>query len=228
MRYSRTTFLTAPAAIAAESSDAKKEEKKKKNDDKKKASQLPIPAKGERYIRLPTIVLELWDRDGNFRMSSVDLLLLDLRLSDSEGFAGLAGVRSDFPTVPVVVVSASEDGATITRALAFGAAGFIPKSASLAEMIEALTAIRAGETWAPPTAGVAEVEPMEARIASLTPSQLRILIGLQEGRLNKQIAFDLGVTEATIKAHLTGVFRKLGVQNRTQAVIAARALSLEV
>jgi DNA-binding NarL/FixJ family response regulator len=158
----------------------------------------------------------------------VDLLLLDLRLSDSEGFAGLAGIRSDYPTVPVVVVSASEDGATIARAMAFGAAGFIPKSATLAEMIEALTSIRAGDAWAPATSEVAQGEPIEARIASLTPSQLRILIGLQEGRLNKQIAFDLGVTEATIKAHLTGVFRKLGVQNRTQAVIAARALSIEI
>ncbi|MDI1327733.1 MAG: response regulator transcription factor [Brevundimonas sp.] len=158
----------------------------------------------------------------------VDLLLLDLRLADSEGFAGLAGVRGDFPTVPVVVVSASEDGATIARALAFGAAGFIPKSATLGEMVEALAAIRSGDVWAPATAAVAEVEPMEARIATLTPSQLKILIGLQQGRLNKQIAFDLGVTEATIKAHLTGVFRKLGVQNRTQAVIAARALSIEV
>lgn len=158
----------------------------------------------------------------------VDLLLLDLRLSDSEGFAGLAGVRSDFPAVPVVVVSASEDGGTIARALAFGAAGFIPKSATLGEMIEALAAIRAGDVWAPATPDLAAVEPMEARIASLTPSQLKILIGLQQGRLNKQIAFDLGVTEATIKAHLTGVFRKLGVQNRTQAVIAARALSIEI
>lgn len=156
----------------------------------------------------------------------VDLLLLDLRLSDSEGFAGLAGVRGDFPAVPVVVVSASEDGTTIGRALAFGAAGFIPKSATLAEMIEALAAIRAGDIWAPAGVDVAEPEPMEARIASLTPSQLKILIGLQQGRLNKQIAFDLGVTEATIKAHLTGVFRKLGVQNRTQAVIAARALAI--
>ncbi|WP_428152143.1 DNA-binding response regulator [Brevundimonas sp.] len=157
----------------------------------------------------------------------VDLLLLDLRLSDSEGFAGLAGVRSDFPAVPVVVVSASEDGATIARALAFGAAGFIPKSATLAEMVEALTAILAGDTWAPVIPETPEGDPIEQRIATLTPSQLKILIGLQQGRLNKQIAFDLGVTEATIKAHLTGVFRKLGVQNRTQAVIVARALSLE-
>ena len=158
----------------------------------------------------------------------VDLLLLDLRLSDSEGFAGLVGVRSDFPAVPVAVVSASEDTATIARAIAFGAAGFIPKSASLAEMIEGLTAILAGESWAPILTGMPESEPIEQRIATLTPSQLKILVGLQQGRLNKQIAFDLGVTEATIKAHLTGVFRKLGVQNRTQAVIAARALSLEI
>lgn len=158
----------------------------------------------------------------------VDLLLLDLRLSDSEGFVGLAGVRGDFPAVPVAVVSASEDAATVARALAFGAAGFIPKSATLDEMVEALMAIRAGEVWAPPAAEATEPGTMEARIASLTPSQLKILIGLQEGRLNKQIAFDLGVTEATIKAHLTGVFRKLGVQNRTQAVIAARALAVEV
>jgi DNA-binding NarL/FixJ family response regulator len=156
----------------------------------------------------------------------VDLLLLDLKLSDSDGFAGLVEVRGDYPAVPVAVVSASEDGATVRRALAFGAAGFIPKSATLNEMVEALTAILAGDGWSPPTDD-ADDAPMEARIASLTPSQLKILIGLQQGRLNKQIAYDLGVTEATIKAHLTSVFRKLGVHNRTQAVIAAQALALE-
>lgn len=158
----------------------------------------------------------------------VDLLLLDLKLSDSEGFAGLAGIRADFPAAPVAIVSASEDEPTVRRALAFGAAGFIPKSATLPNMVEALEAILAGDLWAPALTEALPVESMEARIASLTPSQLKILIGLQQGRLNKQIAFDLGVTEATIKAHLTGVFRKLGVQNRTQAVIAAQALTTEV
>ena len=119
-------------------------------------------------------------------------------------------------------------GGVMVAALAFGAAGFIPKSATLQEMVEALTAILAGDGWFPEMAEVEdEEEPMEARIASLTPSQLKILIGLQQGRLNKQIAYDLGVTEATIKAHLTSVFRKLGVHNRTQAVIAAQALVLE-
>lgn len=159
----------------------------------------------------------------------VDLLLLDLKLSDSEGFAGLAEIRGDHPSVPVAVVSASEDANTIRRALTFGAAGFIPKSATLTDMAEAITAVLAGDGWAPPIPDEpdTDVEPIEARIASLTPSQLKILIGLQQGRLNKQIAYDLGVTEATIKAHLTSVFRKLGVQNRTQAVIAAQALVLE-
>jgi DNA-binding NarL/FixJ family response regulator len=157
----------------------------------------------------------------------VDLLLLDLKLSDSEGFAGLAGIRADFPAVPVAIVSASEDDGTVRRALAFGAAGFIPKSATLPDMVEALSAILAGDVWAPVQTTEAPDASMEARIASLTPAQLKILIGLQRGRLNKQIAFDLGVTEATIKAHLTGVFRKLGVQNRTQAVIAAQALTTE-
>ena len=158
----------------------------------------------------------------------VDLLLLDLKLSDSEGFAGLAGIRADFPAVPVAIVSASDDEGTVRRALAFGAAGFIPKSATLETMAEALGSILGGDIWAPALTEVEPMESMESRIASLTPSQLKILIGLQQGRLNKQIAFDLGVTEATIKAHLTGVFRKLGVHNRTQAVIAAQALATDI
>ena len=126
-------------------------------------------------------------------IGGVDLLLLDLKLSDSEGMAGLAAIRAEHPTVPVAVVSASEDATVVRHALGLGAAG--PEEGDL-----------------------------EARIASLTPSQLRILEGLKAGRLNKQIAFDLGVSEATIKAHLTSVFRKLGVHNRTQAVILAKQM----
>ena len=156
-----------------------------------------------------------------------DLLLLDLKLSDSEGMAGLTRIRADHPAVPVAVVSASEEPPTVRRALTLGAAGFIPKSAALPVMVEAITAILSGDSWAPDV-GVPGPEEgdLEVRIASLTPSQLRILEGLRAGRLNKQIAFDLGVTEATIKAHLTSVFRKLGVQNRTQAVILAQSIDL--
>ncbi|KQP45680.1 LuxR family transcriptional regulator [Brevundimonas sp. Leaf280] len=153
---------------------------------------------------------------------SVDLLLLDLKLSDSEGMAGLAAVRAEQPTVPVAVVSASEDAPVVRHALGLGAAGFIPKSSSLPQMVEAIAAILAGDSWAP---DVPEADDdLAGRVASLTPSQLRILEGLKAGRLNKQIAFDLGVSEATIKAHLTSVFRKLGVHNRTQAVILAKSL----
>lgn len=156
--------------------------------------------------------------------ATVDLLLLDLKLSDSEGMAGLTVLRAEHPTVPIAVVSASEEAAVVRRALALGAAGFIPKSTALPQMVEAITAILAGDSWAPETPATDEDDDLPARVSSLTPSQLRILEGLKAGRLNKQIAFDLGVSEATIKAHLTSVFRKLGVQNRTQAVILAKQL----
>lgn len=158
---------------------------------------------------------------------TADLLLLDLKLSDSEGMAGLTLIRADHPAVPVAIVSASEEPQTVRRALTLGAAGFIPKSAALPVMVEAISAVLAGDGWSPDV-GEAEAEEgdLAARIASLTPSQVRILEGLRAGRLNKQIAFDLGVTEATIKAHLTSVFRKLGVHNRTQAVILAQSIDL--
>ena len=154
----------------------------------------------------------------------VDLLLLDLKLSDSEGMAGLAAVRAEYPAVPVAVISASEDAPVVRHALGLSAAGFIPKSAALPQMVEAIAAILAGDSWAPDLPDVEDADDLAARVSSLTPSQLRILEGLKAGRLNKQIAFDLGVSEATIKAHLTSVFRKLGVHNRTQAVILAKQL----
>ena len=167
------------------------------------------------------------EADAALSQGSVDLMLLDLKLSDVEGMTGLNLVRANHPTVPVVVVSASEEPHTVRRALAVGASGFIPKSSSLDTMVEAIGQVLDGETWAPDV-GEAEGEEadLQGRIASLTPSQLRILEGLKAGRLNKQIAYDLGVTEATIKAHLTSVFRKLGVQNRTQAVILSQQIDL--
>ena len=165
--------------------------------------------------------------EASLGAQSADLLLLDLKLSDSEGMMGLGRIRASHPQVPVAVVSATEDASTVRKALGLGAAGFIPKSAALNDMVTAITTIMAGDTWAP---DVGEADPseaeLEAKLASLTPSQMRILEGLKAGRLNKQIAFDLGVTEATIKAHLTSVFRKLGVHNRTQAVILAQSINL--
>lgn len=163
----------------------------------------------------------------------ISLVLLDLRMPDCEGFTGLLTLRAEHPAVPVVVVSASEDGETVRRALSFGASGFIPKSASLETMSEALETVLTGEVWAPPVCtpdndhGTSERDGASERIASLTPAQLRILVGLRRGRLNKQIAYEMGVSEATVKAHMTAIFRKLGVLNRTQAVIAAEALLLD-
>ena len=156
----------------------------------------------------------------------VSLVLLDLRMPDCEGFAGLLALRAEHPAVPAAIVSGAEEPETVARALAFGAAGFIPKSTPLEELGAALAAILEGELWAPQNTSAAQ-DDLAERLASLTPAQLRILIGLQKGRLNKQIAFDMGVTEATVKAHMTAIFRKLGVLNRTQAVIAAQALGLE-
>ncbi|WP_374469409.1 response regulator [Phenylobacterium sp.] len=158
---------------------------------------------------------------------AVDLVLLDLRMPDCDGFTGLLTLRAEFPAAPVVVVSASEDDETVRRALAFGASGFIPKSASLETMVEALETVLAGDAWAPAVPDPERDDAAAERIASLTPAQLRILVGLRRGRLNKQIAYEIGVTEATVKAHMTAIFRKLGVLNRTQAVIAAEALMLD-
>ncbi|MFZ5609084.1 MAG: response regulator transcription factor [Pseudomonadota bacterium] len=161
------------------------------------------------------------------------LLLLDLHMSDSDGFAGLVAFRQDFPALPVIVVSAHEELETVNRAMAFGASGYVPKSLAMPRIAEAINAVLAGDIWTPLAGAQPEYAPPDGavledvdRLASLTPAQLRVLVGLSLGRLNKQIAYDMGISEATVKAHVTAVFRKLGVINRTQAVLAAKALQL--
>lgn len=156
--------------------------------------------------------------------AEANLVLLDLRMPDCDGFTGLLQLREAHPALPVVIVSASEDRDTVQRALSLGASGFIPKSTDLEAMVAALRAILDGETWAP--SFPADLPDSLKRAARLTPAQRSILIGLRQGLPNKQIAFDLGITEATVKAHLTSIFRKLGVSNRTQAVLVARTLHL--
>jgi DNA-binding NarL/FixJ family response regulator len=154
--------------------------------------------------------------------SPFDLVLLDLTMSDCSGVEALLKVRSDFPAQAVAIISGYEDPRQIETALALGAAGYIPKSSSLSALTRALDSIVAGDVWAP---GDPVQAPCAAdRLSALTRAQLRILMDLQRGRLNKQIAFDMGVTEATVKAHLTAIFRKLKVTNRTQAVLAIQSL----
>lgn len=166
-----------------------------------------------------------------------DLILLDLNMPGAHGFSGLVFMRGQYPGLPVVVVSGSEDLQVMRRSIDYGASGFIPKSAPLPTITEAIQAVlEGGDVWLPE--GVADkIERMQAettdfseRLASLTPQQFRVLGGMlaEGGLLNKQIAYDLDVSEATIKAHITAVFRKLGgVRNRTQAVIAIQQMELD-
>jgi DNA-binding NarL/FixJ family response regulator len=154
----------------------------------------------------------------------VALILLDLNLPDSQGLNGLLSLGSKYPQIPVAIVSSNADTGTVRRALALGAAGFIPKSSSVPEIIAALRAILAGEMSAPEAALTEPVPEAIETIALLSPAQLRILFGLQRGLRNKQIAYEMGVTERTVKAYMTAMFRKLHVTSRTQAVIAAQTL----
>lgn len=168
------------------------------------------------------------------RTDDVDLVMLDLHMPGSHGLVGLAALRSRFPSTAVAMVSAHADPAVARRALAHGAAAYIPKSASLATLTEAIHAVFRCEEWLPPewrdgprelARGGAEAE-LAARLATLTAQQFRVLTLVAEGRLNKQIADALGVQERTVKAHLTTIFEKLGVHNRTQAGVLLRALEL--
>jgi DNA-binding NarL/FixJ family response regulator len=161
----------------------------------------------------------------------VDLILLDLTMPGVRGFSGLMFLRAQYPSVPVVVVSANDDPAVIRRCMDFGASGFIPKTLGIDEMLEAIMRVLKGGVWTPPDVDLAggsdaEASAMMARLASLTPQQVRVLMMLSEGLLNKQIAYELSVSEATVKAHVSAILQKLGVDSRTQAVIAAAKIEL--
>jgi len=153
-----------------------------------------------------------------------DLVLLDLNMPGAYGFSGLVLLRGQYPHLPVVMISAQEDASVVARAREFGASGFIPKSSSLEAIQEAVRAVLDGDVWWPSniedTSHVsAEAKAASAGLASLTPQQFRVLTMVCDGLLNKQIAYELSVSEATIKAHVTAIFRKLGVRTRTQAAL---------
>lgn len=164
--------------------------------------------------------------------SDADLLLMDLNMPGAHGFSALVHLRALHPQLPVVVVSAREEPSVMRRALDHGALGFIPKSADSETIGVAVGQVLEGERWAPAEAAAApamdrDEAAVARRLRELTPQQFRVLQMLGEGRLNKQIAWDLGVSEATIKAHVTAVLRKLGVNNRTQAVLMAGRLAVD-
>jgi len=159
------------------------------------------------------------------RGAEIDLILLDLSMPGVRGFSGLMYLRAQYPSVPIIVVSGNDDPAVIRRCMDFGASGFIPKTLGVEAMRAAIARVLEGGVWTPPDIELGPSdEPtagMIARLALLTPQQVRVLMMLSEGLLNKQIAYELGVSEATIKAHVSAILQKLGVESRTQAVIAA-------
>lgn len=151
------------------------------------------------------------------------LVLLDLGLPGAEGVSGVAALRAECPDVPILVVSAADPGAA-GPARALGAVGFVSKSAELADIESAIARALAGDPE--PVAWPTTELSMAETIGTLTPTERRVLSGVLRGQLNKQIAHELGISEATVKGHMTALMRKLGVHNRTQAVLAARALGL--
>ena len=157
-------------------------------------------------------------------MPDIDLVLLDLSMPGTSGLSGLVTLRAMQPGVPVVIVSASDDPTIIRRALELGASGYIKKSSGLDEIRAALNHVLAGGIASPASIDIGaetdpEIQDLISRIKTLTPQQARVLGMIAEGLLNKQIAYELGVSEATIKAHVSAVLQKLNVDSRTQAVI---------
>jgi DNA-binding NarL/FixJ family response regulator len=171
-------------------------------------------------------VVRLLERGGE-----VDLILLDLSMPGVRGFSGLMYLRAQYPSVPIVVVSANDDAAVIRRCLELGTSGFIPKTLGTEEMRIEIKRVLDGGVCAPFDVDLgagadAETAGLMARLTSLTPQQVRVLMMLSEGLLNKQIAYELGVSEATVKAHVSAILQKLGVDSRTQAVIAAAKIEV--
>ncbi len=160
----------------------------------------------------------------------LDLILLDLNMPGTQGFSGLMYLRAQYPGTPVMIVSGNEERATIRHAIDFGASGFIPKSVDVDTMRKAIQTVLDGGAWTPADVDLnhpvdQETSDIVRRLGSLTPQQVRVLMMLSEGLLNKQIAYELSVSEATVKAHVSAILQKLGVESRTQAVIAASKIA---
>ncbi len=175
-------------------------------------------------------IIEAGDLEGVTRIfaagTDIDLILLDLAMPGVRGFSGLMYLRAEHPHVPVVIVSGNEDRAVMRRCIDFGASGFVPKTTPIDAMREAVRKVLGGDIWTPPDVDLGapadkETADLVRRMASLTPQQVRVLMMVSAGLLNKQIAYELKVSEATVKAHVSAILTKLGVESRTQAVITA-------
>ncbi|RYE07052.1 MAG: response regulator transcription factor [Hyphomicrobiales bacterium] len=158
-----------------------------------------------------------------------DLVLLDLNMPGAHGFSGLLLLRAQYPEIPVMVVSAVDDPKVIRRTFELGASGYLPKSVGPAEIRGAIETVLSGEIAVPAGVDLAEDDEQSAfvrRLSTLTPQQVRVLMMLSDGLMNKQIAYELSISEATVKAHVSSILQKLDVDSRTQAVIAASKIEL--
>lgn len=187
-------------------------------------------------IDVESRIIEVGDFEGTKSLiagsEEIDLVLLDLSMPGVSGLSGLVALRGMDSSLPIVIVSAHDDATTIRRALDLGASGFISKSASMDEIRTAVRKVLDGEIVKPPDVelgveGDPEIGDLIARLRTLTPQQTRVLSMLAEGLLNKQIAFELHVSEATVKAHVSAILQKLGVDSRTQAVIRLSRIGTE-
>ena len=193
--------------------------------------------RGALSLSLPALTLseagDLTSTVDILNREDIDLLLLDLHMPGSNDLFGLIHIRKLFPGVPVAVVSGTEDTQLISKIMSAGALGFIPKTASSGDIANAVQAILDGDVWLPPNLSDSvdeideEFSELADNVASLTPSQYKVLCFMRDGLLNKQIGYNLDIAEATVKAHVTAIFKKLGINNRTQAVLIASQLELE-
>lgn len=185
-------------------------------------------------------VLESGTMEGTLELigghNDIDIVLLDLNLPGTSGFGGLLTLRTQYPKLPIVVVSANDDRRIVSEALGYGVVGFIPKSAPTATLKQAILEVLAGGVFLPPDFQEIGNEERDAdtadgdvakQLTSLSPQQFRVLKMLTDGKLNKQIAYELDVGETTIKAHVSAILRKLKVHSRTQAVIKARNIEFD-
>lgn len=157
------------------------------------------------------------------------LILLDLKMPGAVGYSGIAMLHAERPAVPILVVSSAEGTAAADEVRAFGAIGFLRKDSDLATIEAAITtALGDAAQTMPPETPAAPLDSIRQEVAGLTPTQLKVLLAVLDGQLNKQIAHSLGMSEATVKAHMTAIMRKLDVRNRTQAALVARSLGLDL
>ena len=174
----------------------------------------------------------LEETTASLKKEEAELLLLDLRMPDSDGLAGLMTIKGLYPTLPVIIVSASEEADTVRAAIQAGASGYIYKSYTLKQIHDAVEIVNQGGVHVPEGVEeqVSDDEHKEldiiTRVSSLTPSQLKVFLLISQGYMNKQIAAMMIISEATVKAHVTSVYKKLGVRSRTQAVLASKSLDI--